>query len=402
MASRPRFCTSDEVLDEIYADPGSDFDSESSSDEIEEYHDQQSSSESSKNEEMIENDNQSINNEDQRVNARGRGHNQGAARGNRAARRAVRRNRQQEDALLEIQWTSNDRQPRIPQFTARQGLQVQLPNNAGAGEYLSLFLTHEFFDLLVEQTNLYAAQYKASNPNLPPNSRASSWVETTRNEMKKFLALSFLMGVVRKPEVSDYWSTNPLLKGSIFNSVMPRNRFQSILQFLHFADNSQYNANDPNRDRLYKYRPVVQYLVSKFNSIYIPEEHISIDEELLLWKGKLLFKQYIPLKRARFGIKMFSLCETTGYLWNSYVYLGKEPDAVATDMEMVRRLGKSGPVIPRLVEGLLGKGYKLYVDNWYTSQELFPSFIPFFTLPRFRTDRYKRSFIPAMSKYINS
>jgi len=383
MASRPRFCTSDEVLDEIYADPGSDFDSESSSDEIEEYHDQQSSSESSKNEEMIENDNQSINNEDQRVNARGRGHNQGAARGNRAARRAVRRNRQQEDALLEIQWTSNDRQPRIPQFTARQGLQVQLPNNAGAGEYLSLFLTHEFFDLLVEQTNLYAAQYKASNPNLPPNSRASSWVETTRNEMKKFLALSFLMGVVRKPEVSDYWSTNPLLKGSIFNSVMPRNRFQSILQFLHFADNSQYNANDPNRDRLYKVRPVVQYLVSKFNSIYIPEEHISIDEELLLWKGKLLFKQYIPLKRARFGIKMFSLCETTGYLWNSYVYLGKEPDAVATDMEMVRRLGKSGPVIPRLVEGLLGKGYKLYVDNWYTSQELFSFLYSFFHLATF-------------------
>ena len=238
MASRPRFYTSEEVLDEIYADPGSDFDSESSSDEIEEYNDQQSFSESSENEEMIENDNQLINNEDLQANARGRGHNRGAARGNRAARRGVIRNRQQEDALLEIQWTSNDRRPRITQFTARQGLQVQLPNNAGAGEYLSLFLTDEFFDLLVERTNLYSAQYKASNPNLPPNSRASSWVETTRNEMKKFLALSFLMGVVRKPEVSDYWSTNPLLKGSIFNSVMPRNRFQSILQFLHFADNS--------------------------------------------------------------------------------------------------------------------------------------------------------------------
>ena len=50
---------------------------------------------------------------------------------------------------------------------------------------------------------------------------------------------------------------------------------------------------------------------------------------------------------------MFSLRETTGYLWNSYVYLGKEPDAVATSMEMVRRLGKSGAVIPRLMEGLL-------------------------------------------------
>ena len=92
-------------------------------------------------------------------------------------------------------------------------------------------------------------------------------------------------------------------------------------------------------------------------SVYIPEEHISIDGELLLWKGKLLFKQYIALERAILGIKMFSLCETTGYLWNSYVYLGKVAEAAATDMEMVMKLGKSGAVISRLMEGLLGKGY---------------------------------------------
>ena len=165
------------------------------------------------------------------------------------------------------------------------------------------------------------------------------------------MALSSLMGIVRKPEVSGYWSTNRLLKGSIFNSVMPRNCFQSILQFLHFANNSKYNTNDPNCDRLYKVRPLVQYLISKFKRVYI-----SIDEELHLWKGKRLFKQYIPLKRERFGIKMFCVYETTGYLWNSYVYLGKEPDAIATYMEMVRRLGKSGAVIPRLVESPLRIG----------------------------------------------
>ena len=72
---------------------------------------------------------------------------------------------------------------------------------------------------------------------------------------------------------------------------------------------------------------------------------------------ELLLKTYIALKRARFGTNMFSLCETTGYLWNSYVYLGKVPNAVATDMEMVRRMGKSDAVILRLLESLLGKGY---------------------------------------------
>lgn len=189
--------------------------------------------------------------------------------------------------------------------------------------------------------------------------------------MKQFIALSLLMGIVRKPDISHYWSTNPLLKGSIFNSVMPRNRFQSILQFLHFADNSQYDPNDPDRDWLFKVRPVVKYLVNKFRTVYVPEDHMSIDEELLLWNGNLAFKQYIPMSWARFGIKVFSLCETSGYLWNSFVYLGKEPNRNGDDPELVQRLGKSGAVISRLTENLLNKGYRLYVDNWYTSQVLF-------------------------------
>ena len=60
-------------------------------------------------------------------------------------------------------------------------------------------------------------------------------------EMKEFVALSLLFA--RKPEIAHHWSTNPHLKGSIFNSVMPRNTFQSILQFLHFADNRQFDPD---------------------------------------------------------------------------------------------------------------------------------------------------------------
>ena len=58
-----------------------------------------------------------------------------------------------------------------------------------------------------------------------------------------------------------------MLKGSMFNCVMPTNRFQLILQFLHFVDNSHFNANGPNRDRLHKVKLVVQYLVSKLKSV---------------------------------------------------------------------------------------------------------------------------------------
>ena len=210
----------------------------------------------------------------------------------------ARLTREEQQRLLEAKWTSVDQDPQIPQFTATPGIQVPLPNEPTAGDFIELFLTDQLFDLLVTQTNLYASQYKRNNPNLPRYSQANFRFDTSRIEIKKFLALTLLMGIVKKPELSDYWSTNPLLKGSLFNSVMSRNRYQTILRFLHFADNSQYDPNDPDRDRLYKVRPLVDYLVSKFKSTYIPEKEISVDEELLLWKGRLVFKQYIPLKRA--------------------------------------------------------------------------------------------------------
>ena len=57
---------------------------------------------------------------------------------------------------------------------------------------------------------------------------------------------------------------------------MPENRFQLILEFLHFNDNSQYNAYDPNRDRIYKVRPVIEYLVKKCKSVYTPDKKVSV------------------------------------------------------------------------------------------------------------------------------
>ena len=58
---------------------------------------------------------------------------------------------------------------------------------------------------------------------------------------------------------------------------------------LPFNDNSNYNPNDPARDKLYKIRPVMEYLVYRFQTMYTPEKNLSIDEELLLFKGMYVF-----------------------------------------------------------------------------------------------------------------
>ena len=85
-----------------------------------------------------------------------------------------------------------------------------------------------------DQTNLYAEQHFQSNPD---DKRSRFLTPTTTTEIQHFLMLYFLSGIVQKPKIRQYWSTDSLLQTSVFNHVMTKNRFQKILQFLYFADN---------------------------------------------------------------------------------------------------------------------------------------------------------------------
>ena len=105
--------------------------------------------------------------------------------------------------------------------------------------------------------------------------------------------------------------------------------------------------------------------MDKFKSLYTLDKHIAVDEELLLWKGRLGFKQYIPNKRACIRIKMFSVCEVSGYLWNSFVYVGKNANETIEEQAFVKQLGKSGTIVPKLMSGLYGNVYHLYGNVYH-------------------------------------
>ena len=79
------------------------------------------------------------------------------------------------------------------------------------------------------------------------------------------------------------------------------------------------------------------------------------------------FKQYNPSKRARFGIKVYKVCQSSGpaagYTWNMKIYCGQDQ----TD----DGLPASTKVVLDLNNQLLGKGCNIYLDNWYSSPGLF-------------------------------
>lgn len=129
------------------------------------------------------------------------------------------------------------------------------------------------------------------------------------------------MGLVKMPSISHYWKTSLLYKSEI-PFYMSRNRFELILSGMHVSDNN----NGPGQNRLYKIQPLVYILVDKFNTVLIPEKNVCIDESMVPFRGRLIFRQYIANKRHRYGVKIFKLCCHDFYTLPYKIYAGKEAD----------------------------------------------------------------------------
>jgi len=283
------------------------------------------------------------------------------------------------------QWVSveADFSPRKMTFKGTPGLTVppgSLSPESCPLEFVQHFITKEIIDLMVNETNKYAEQ-ELSKGQLKSGSRKHSWVATNDVEMKHFLGLLIIMGIVVKKNIADYWSTDPVIATPYVNTIMPRNRFQLLLKFWHFANNEDAIEGD----RLHKLRNVCNALISRFQALYEPEKELSIDEAMVLFRGRLLFRQYLPGKRHKYGVKLYMLCEPSGYTLNFLVYCGQS--------DPLSGMSHAESVVMKLMEGRLDVGHELYVDNFYTSVPLAKKLLERQTLVC-GTLRRNRKFLP--------
>jgi hypothetical protein len=132
----------------------------------------------------------------------------------------------------------------------------------------------------------------------------------TEGEIYIVLGLFMLMGIIQKPTLRTYFTTKRLISTSGFRDIITRERLEVICKFLHFTDHESI-SNFEGPEKLFKIFPVISHLNNKFQELYLPNQDISIDESLTLWKGCLSFKQHMPLKASKFGIKTYELCDAT-------------------------------------------------------------------------------------------
>lgn len=252
------------------------------------------------------------------------------------------------------QWSHHE----IPQtdipFTAVPGILV----NVGVEpiDYFNLLATDEFYDFLCTKANAYALEllFKSGGD----KSRISRWKDVDIGEMKTFFGLLFHMGTIRLNRIQDYWKTHYLFNISPFATFMSRNRFLLILRSIHFED----MENQP-RTQMGKILPLVNFFNDRMQVLYYPDKELSIDESMVLWRGRLKFRQYIKGKRHKFGIKLYILSEPNGLAQKIIVYAGSADPQLSGSQHTEK-------VVLSLLQEKLGVGHSVYMDNFYNSVKL--------------------------------
>lgn len=221
-------------------------------------------------------------------------------------------------------------------------------------DFYHLLVTEDILNKIVVETNSYASQQISKN--ISPHSCVRKWKDTNLAEVKTLLGLIIWTGLVQLPSYELYWS-NSVIFTTKFGSYMSRNRFEILLQMIHFSDNSQIDKSN----HLYKLGTIIDDVMMNSNMCNRPNETICIDESLIKFMGRLSFKQYIKNKRNKFGIKLFKLCIHSCYTLAVKVYCGKEENP---------NFNVGSKIFQEFSEPFLHFGRTIVVDNWYTSVEL--------------------------------
>ena len=148
----------------------------------------------------------------------------------------------------------------------------------------------------------------------------------TVNELLGYFGPILLFGVTKKHdiEVSEIWNVESVNHMDWATVGMSRARFSLISRKICFDRYRLRTARSINDPKFFKMRTIFDMFKSNCVNGLTPGSNLCIDEQLYSFRGRCAFKQYIPSKPAKYGIKFWAIIDSdSGYLLDTDVYLGK-------------------------------------------------------------------------------
>ena len=224
-----------------------------------------------------------------------------------------------------------------------------------------LFITEDMLDDIVTNTNIYIENKRVE----VSYSRNRDCRDTSRTEIKALLGALYLIGVKKGGHTNccELWNSD----GTgmiILRALFSYKRFRFLLRALR-VDNLNTRNERKETDKLAPIRNFHQEFVNNCISHYNISEFVTIDEMLHPFRGRCGFVQYIPNKPAKYGLKLYALCDAkTFYTLNFEVYCGKQMPGPYL------KSNKPDDIVKRLVKPIEKSNRNVTTDNYYSSYPL--------------------------------
>lgn len=184
-------------------------------------------------------------------------------------------------------------------------------------------------------------------------------------EFKAFIGLLYLAGALRsnRQSLEELWGEDGC-GVERFRLVMNLKRFKFLVRCTRFDDINTRESRKA-QDKLAAVRDMFQLFVDNCQKSYTIGENVTIDEKLEGFRGRCSFRQYIPSKPNKYGVKIYALVDAKMfYTYNLEIYAGKQPEGP------YKMSNSPKEVVSRLSQPIFGTGRNITCDNWFTSFQL--------------------------------
>ena len=114
-----------------------------------------------------------------------------------------------------------------------------------------------------------------------------------------------MLSLSKPKNINSIWKKESLCYNKLISNTMSRKRFWVL-----YSRFSLFSKKDVASGKIIKRPKAVQYLVSLFNKEFVPGEHKGIDGSMFTFKERILNRVYEPSKPDKFGIKLYTLCDS--------------------------------------------------------------------------------------------
>lgn len=239
-------------------------------------------------------------------------------------------------------------------------------------------------NVVITETNRKAKIIFDAENERHPDKAPKDWKPLTTEEFNAYLGVLITAGVhhSNKEHVTELFKdySHPL-----YRACTGKNRFKEISRFLRFDD---FNTRE-ERLKTDKAAPISnlfsmlnQNLFKNYDASY----SVTIDEQLYAFRGRTRFTQYMPKKPAKYGIKIWWVCDSlTGYPLFGEIYTGQPITG--------REVKQGERVVKTLSTKFKDTGRNVVTDNFFTTLPL-AKFLWTWNLTLVGTIKKNKTYIP--------